>query len=59
MILTEEHDAWKQELKFFHQNGGRTMVDVTNHGIGRDVKVLKELSQATDVNLIAGTGENE
>lgn len=56
VILTEEHDAWKQELKFFHQNGGRTMVDVTNHGIGRDVKVLKELSQATDVNLIAGTG---
>ncbi|XP_072033956.1 N-acetyltaurine hydrolase-like isoform X2 [Amphiura filiformis] len=56
LFLLDEMDAWKEELNFYHQHGGRSIVDVTNRGIGRDVKVLVELSKATGVNLISGGG---
>ena len=44
------------ETLFFKQAGGSTIVDLTLPGINRDVKKLKEVSDATGLNIITGTG---
>ncbi|OPL20347.1 hypothetical protein AM593_01358, partial [Mytilus galloprovincialis] len=36
--------------------GGGTMVDNTNLGISRDINFLKQASEKTGVNIVAGTG---
>ncbi|XP_072044261.1 N-acetyltaurine hydrolase-like [Amphiura filiformis] len=52
----DEYEAWDEEINFYLQNGGRSIVDASCIGIGRDVKVLKRLQDTTGVNIIAGTG---
>ena len=44
-----------QELHYFKKAGGATLVDVTTPGLGRDVKAMKRISEATGVNIIAST----
>ncbi|XP_038051193.1 phosphotriesterase-related protein-like [Patiria miniata] len=44
------------ELKFFYENGGRSVVDATTIGIGRNLTELAELSKESGVNIIAGGG---
>lgn len=44
------------ELIFYQSNGGKTIVDSTTYGIGRDVTALKQISEATGVHVIAGAG---
>jgi predicted metal-dependent phosphotriesterase family hydrolase len=46
----------KQELNAFTEIGGRTLVDCTTDPIGRDPLGLRELSEATGVNIIMGSG---
>ena len=36
--------------------GGATLVEVTSHGIGRDVRALELISRRTGINVIAGCG---
>ena len=45
-----------KELQEFHQAGGRAVAEMTTDGWGRDVTVLKEISEATGVHVIAISG---
>ena len=40
----------------FKKAGGRSIVDLTLLGIGRDVERLREISKATGLNFVCGTG---
>lgn len=44
------------ELGRFAALGGRTLVETTGWGIGRDLPGLKEISERTGVHVVAGTG---
>lgn len=46
----------EKELLYFKRAGGKTIVDATTKGIGRDPKKLKEISENTGVTIIAGAG---
>lgn len=43
-----------EELKWFRNVGGRSIVEVTPEGIGRDPLKLREISQASGVQVISG-----
>jgi predicted metal-dependent phosphotriesterase family hydrolase len=45
-----------EEVARFAAAGGRTIVDTTNSGIGRDPAGLAAVSRATGVNIVMGTG---
>jgi phosphotriesterase-related protein len=45
-----------EELQRFADVGGRTVVDPTCNGIGRDPSALKRVSRATGLNLVMGSG---
>lgn len=45
-----------REVDEFRKAGGRTIVDLTLPGIGRDVEYLKEVAAATGLQIVAGTG---
>ena len=45
-----------EELRYFQRAGGRTLVDVTNRGLGRNPSAAKRIAEATGVNVIVGCG---
>ena len=45
-----------EEVKHFKNAGGSTVVDVTSIGIGRNPKALLEISEATGLNVVMGSG---
>ncbi len=45
-----------EEVKAFRDAGGSSLVDVTTVDIGRNPEALKEVSEATGVNIITTTG---
>lgn len=45
-----------EDLKNFQALGGRSIVEVTNDGMGRDPLKLKEISQRSGLHIIASTG---
>ncbi len=54
--LTADEPVIGAELARFREAGGRTLVDVTPIGVGRDPAWLARLSRATGLNLVMGTG---
>jgi phosphotriesterase-related protein len=44
------------ELMLFRDLGGRTVVDPTNVGIGRDPQALQRISRRTGLNIVMGCG---
>jgi phosphotriesterase-related protein len=44
------------ELNRFTASGGRTIVDPTNVGLGRDASALVRIAEATETNIIMGAG---
>lgn len=44
------------EINYFRFAGGKTVVDATNHGLGRDPELLREVAYRTGLNIIAGSG---
>ena len=44
------------ELRFFKQAGGKSIVECTPYGIGRDASGLAQIAQGTDINIIMGCG---
>jgi phosphotriesterase-related protein len=44
------------ELKAFAAEGGRTVVEPTCQGIGRDPRALRRVSEATGLNIVMGAG---
>ncbi len=53
--LRSEDDA-AAELGQFRDLGGRTVVDPTNIGIGRDGPALRRISEATGLQIVMGSG---
>ena len=45
-----------EEANYFKRAGGKTIVDCTTIGLSRDVRALREISEATGLNIIAGAG---
>ena len=54
-MLTDE-DVAVRELQYFKNSGGRTVVDVTNIGLGRDPLALQRVANATGLNIVMGSG---
>lgn len=54
--ILDDEQGMREELEDYYRLGGRSMVEVTNDGMGRDVLTLKRLSEATGVHLITCTG---
>lgn len=54
----ETKRAVLEDVGVFRSFGGGAIVENTTHGLKRDVKFLKEVSQKTGVHIIAGTGSN-
>jgi phosphotriesterase-related protein len=49
-------DILAEELMQFRELGGRTLVDLTLPGIGRDVRAVADLAERTGLNIVVGTG---
>ncbi|XP_076246740.1 phosphotriesterase-related protein [Calliopsis andreniformis] len=45
-----------EDIKFFSEFGGGTIVENSNHGLKRDISLMKKLSKDSGVTIIAGTG---
>ncbi|XP_059156972.1 phosphotriesterase-related protein-like [Physella acuta] len=56
LTLEGEYDAIKEELLFFKENGGQTIVENTTLGISPNLPYLRNLSESTGINIICGTG---
>lgn len=54
--ILEDHGLAAEELTAFRDAGGRTIVDTTAIGIGRDPAGLSTIARATGVNVVMGTG---
>lgn len=55
MRLLDEPEAI-DEAMLFKKAGGRTIVDVTINGIGRDPRALARISRLTGLNVVMGSG---
>lgn len=44
------------ELRLLHDLGGRTVVDTSGPGIGRDPRALRRISEATGLQIVMGSG---
>jgi phosphotriesterase-related protein len=55
MVLLDV-DTIVAELADFHAAGGRAIAEMTSSGWGRDVVVLKEISERSDIHVIAISG---
>jgi phosphotriesterase-related protein len=52
-------DAAVNEMDFFKQAGGQSLVDMTTEDYNRDATGLKRISEATGVHIIAATGHHK
>ena len=55
-LFYNDYEIQKEEILYFKRAGGKTIVDLTLPGIGRDPVVLRKLSEETGLNIILGTG---
>ncbi|GLP83016.1 phosphotriesterase family protein [Mycobacterium antarcticum] len=53
--LTDE-DLVVEELEPFRDLGGRTVIELTTVGLGRDVSALASMASRTGLQIVAGTG---
>lgn len=54
--LLDDIDLASKEVAFFHEAGGKSLVDVTTDDIGRDAGALAMISDKTGVNIVTCTG---
>lgn len=55
-LVNDDVDVAVKEINRFKKAGGNTIVDLTTIGIKRDLKKIREVSERTGVNIIAGSG---
>ena len=55
-LLLDNEKLQAKELKMFGDAGGKTVVDASLPGIGRNAKALKRISEKTGLNIVMGTG---
>ena len=56
VLRVDDVETAVEELTAFAQAGGRTVVDSTSIGIGRDPQALADVSARTGVNVVMGAG---
>ncbi|XP_076282792.1 phosphotriesterase-related protein [Lasioglossum baleicum] len=49
-------NAVSEDVKLYREFGGGTIVENSNHGLKRDIELMRRVSRETGVNIIAGTG---
>ena len=54
--LTRDEPVILHELEGFRESGGRSLVDLTLPGIGRDPRWLRGIAQASGLNIVMGCG---
>lgn len=52
----DDYETQKRELLYFARAGGRTVVDATTIGIGRDPERLRRMSCETGLHIVMGAG---
>lgn len=52
----ETLEAVKKDIQLYKRFGGDSIIENTNHGIRRDLEFMVDVSNATGVNIVAGTG---
>ena len=52
----QDVDTASEEVSHFAKAGGKTVVDTTSIGIGRNPKALVSISRATGLNIVMGAG---
>ncbi|XP_071807355.1 N-acetyltaurine hydrolase-like [Asterias amurensis] len=52
----DDDDAIIEELHYLKENGCQSVVELTIHGLDRNVGKLIEYSEATDLHIVSGTG---
>lgn len=55
-MVLEDFDTAVYEMQRFKKAGGDTLVDLTNIGINRNLKKMRDVSKVSGVNVIAGCG---
>lgn len=58
-LCLDRVDVAIQELGYFHQAGGRTIVEMSTVEMGRSPEGMKSISESTGVHIIAATGFNK
>ena len=56
VFVLDDSAATVQELANFRRLGGRTLVDVTNVGLGRDPVRIRDFARRSGVNVVMATG---
>ena len=54
--ILSDSDVMNRELQRLKEAGCQGIVEVTNHGMGRDVESLRRLSERHDLPIVAATG---
>jgi len=44
------------DVELYKEAGGGTIVENSNYGLSRNIPLMKDVSQRTGINMIAGTG---
>lgn len=52
----DTREAILSDVNLLNKFSGGTIVENTSHGLLRDISFMKHVSQATGINVIAGTG---
>lgn len=55
-LVLDDSAVIQSELLAFRKLGGRTVVDCTSVGIGRDARALRALAERTNLHVVAGCG---
>lgn len=55
-LMLDDEELATKEVSLFKRAGGKSVVDVTNWGIGQDPHALTRISRTTGLNIIMGTG---
>ena len=55
-LVLDEEEVAVSELRRYRAAGGCSIIDPTVEGLGRNVEALVRVSEATDVNIVAGAG---
>jgi len=54
--ILNDVDLAVDEVRAFHQAGGRSIVEVTNAPMGRDIRALRRVAEESGVHIVAATG---
>ena len=54
--ILDDVDVAIREMKSYLAAGGRSVIDPTNEGIGRNPVALRRISEATGVHIVMGAG---